>query len=371
MESFNSHSSIKNLKKNSVERILIGMLEDIKNGDKSKGRPEVPFLILIVDEYTAKIISSFVSMSDVLNKGIFSVEKLEMGRQKFPNYQALYFVSPTKTSVERIIKDFEDKANPQYKRIHIFFSHHVMDSTLNVLANERLFPRILSCKELNLSFLCKNKNLYELGVNEFLDIFSSKNDRDKERDRISTLTERLFCVLSVLREYPYIQFQKSSNFCSELASNLNVKLKDFYNSPDGQIPNVTRGLMLITDRTLDLCTPLLHDYTYESLIYDIIEPEKLVIKTGADKNTTKKVELDETDELWNKYKNSHIAEVFEKVSNEFKEFYDKDVSKNNNSNFKDFDAMRSALRDAKSLKVKSEMFTFHVEICGEMINVKK
>ena len=369
MESYNYISPVKHLKKMAIERILIEMIQDIKKGNITKEKREIPFLFLILDEYTTKIISSFVTVSDVLNYGIFSIEKLENKRKKFPNYQAIYFISPIKSSVELILNDFKVKYDPQYKKIHIIFSQHSMDSTLNILADERIYPRILTCKELNLSFICKNKNLFEFEIKNFLDIFSYKNDKYKEKDLISTLSDKLFCVCSVLREYPFIQYQKSSNFCQDLAIVLNIKLNNFYSSSDGNISNITRGLLLLTDRTLDVCTPLLHDYSYESLIFDIIEPEKLVIKTDIDHNITKKVEFDDNSELWNKYKNFHIAEVFEKVSNEFKDFYDKDYKRNQRNKYKDFDEMRYALRDAKFIKHKSEIFAFHFDICGKMIKV--
>lgn len=378
MESYSHQSTPKLLKKNAVDRILINMIEEVKCGDPARGRADIPFLLLILDEYTAKLISSFVTMSDVLNKGIFSVEKLEIGRQKFPNYQAIYFISPTKASIDFILKDFEDKQNPQYKRIHIFFSHQVMDSSLSLLANEKLYPRILSCKELNLSFLCKNRNLFELGVTNFLEIFSAKADKDKERDKIATLSERLFTVCSVLNEFPFIQYQKNSNFCFELALSLNAKLKDFYAS--GGNVNTTRGLMLITDRSLDVCTPLLHDYSYESLLYDLLKQEEFVVKSSDEKAQPKKMELDENDEIWNKYKSCHIAEVFEKMSKEASDFCNlikakdkgKDgAGKGGDKSYKEFDEMRKVLREAKSLKAKSDVFNFHIESCQTLGAVNK
>lgn len=370
MESYQYQSIAKVLKKNAIERILVQMIEDIKIGDPSEGRADVPFLILILDEYTAKIVSAFVSMSDVLNKGVFSVEKLEIARRKFPNYQALYFIAPVQSSVEYLIKDFEDKNNPQYKKIHIFFSHEVMDSTINQLVTEKIYPRIATCKELNLSFICRNKNLFELGMQDFLDIFSAKFDKVKENIKTALLSERLFTVCSVLNEYPYIQYQKSSYLCYELALGLNSRLKQFYSAQDGPRVNLTRGLMLITDRTLDICTPLLHDYCYEALLYDLLKPEEFVLKSNDEKIANKTIELDDNDEVWNKYKNSHIAEVFEKMSKEASDFCNMIKSKDNDKegksgqkSHKEFDEMRQVLREAKGLKLKSDIFNFHIESC--------
>lgn len=368
MDNFQNHSAAKFLKKNAIERILVNMIEDIKNGDPSKGRKDIPFLLIVLDEFTSKILSSFVGMSDVLNKGIFSVEKLEIGRQKFPNYQALYFISPTKKSLEYLIKDFEDKSNPQYKRIHLFFSNTIMDSNLGLITTENLYPRIDSCKDLNLSFVCKNKNLFEFGLSDYLDIFALKSNKDKEKDKLAVLSDRLFSACSVLNEFPYIQYQKSSALCHELAFSLNAKLKGLYNDRS----DYTRGLMLITDRTLDICAPLLRDYTYESLVYDLLKPEEFSLK-DKDKNPIKKIELDEKDEIWNKYRCEHVAEVFEEIPKEAKEFSKmmkgrdgKNAEKGNN----EFDQMKKALREAKSTKSKSEAFRFHLDAIEILQDVK-
>jgi len=370
MDNFINHSEAKILKKNAIERILINMIEDIKNGDPSQGRPDIPFLLIVLDDFTSKILSSFVGMSDVLNKGIFSVEKLEIGRQKFPNYQALYFISPTKSSLEYLNKDFEDKVNPQYKRVHLFFSSTIMDSNLGLLANEKLYPRIVTCKELNLSFFCRNKNLFDFGLNDYLDIFALKNNKDKEKDKLAILSERLFSACSVLNEYPYIQYQKNSAFCHELAFSLNAKLRGLYSDRS----DYTRGLMLITDRTLDICTPLLHDYTYESLLFDLLKQEEFTLKANDDKGFSRKIELDEKDEIWNKYRTAHIAEVFEKISKEASEFYNmmkgRDGKTNEKGN-KEFDEMKKALREAKSMKTKSETFNLHIKSCKNLGTVNK
>ena len=43
------------------------------------------FVIIIVDDYSAKILSNYMTMTQVLNQGIFSVESLTKPRHQFPN----------------------------------------------------------------------------------------------------------------------------------------------------------------------------------------------------------------------------------------------------------------------------------------------
>jgi hypothetical protein len=98
-----------------------------------------------------------------------------------------------------------------------------------------------------------------------------------------------------------------------------------------------------------------------------LKKEEFSLKSSDDKNTTPRIiELDEKDEIWNKYRTVHIAEVSIKISEEATEFYNmikpKDGKGNEKSN-KEFDEMKKALREAKSMKSKSEAFNFHIESC--------
>ena len=72
-------------------RITVDLLESsISNIQKT-----CPFTILVVDNYSAKVLSSYLTMSDLLNRGIFTVELINNKRNRFPNYGVIYFISPT------------------------------------------------------------------------------------------------------------------------------------------------------------------------------------------------------------------------------------------------------------------------------------
>ena len=78
--------------------------------------------ILIVDNFSSKILSSFLKMSDLLGKGISSIELINNKRNKNNNYGAIYFLSPSNESCNLLIEDFNDLDKPAYNRIYIFYS---------------------------------------------------------------------------------------------------------------------------------------------------------------------------------------------------------------------------------------------------------
>ena len=349
------------LKKNSSQSILLNMIATTRE-KVSAGN----FLILVLDDYTAKIISSFVTMTDVLNEGIFSVERLDTVRQKFPKYHALYFISPNPKSIEKINEDFADESKPHYSRIHIYFSHRITDSILGLLATSYTYPRIMTCIELNLSFLARDRNLFDLGMGKAMEIYTVKNNENTSKI-ISNICERLFTVCAVLKEYPYIQYQKTP-MCTQLATILDAQMKEFYK--DRSYPyNEKRGILLILDRTFDITTPLLHDYNYETMVYDLFEVKDQVISIPDNKNVFHKYELDEKDELWMKYKNKHFVVALQELQEDFNQF------KVNASKFQkageseSFEEMADFLHGVKDYKTKTNQFSLHLNLAEEMTRV--
>lgn len=63
---------------------------------------------------------------------------IERRRKKFPKTDAIYFITPTKRSIQRLIDDFEIKgkkgvneeliSKPQYGAVHLFFTSKVPES---------------------------------------------------------------------------------------------------------------------------------------------------------------------------------------------------------------------------------------------------
>ena len=146
--------SLSSLKGRSISRIQLDMLKSVLS--KSNGR----FVILIIDDISAKILSSFLTMSDLLNQGIFSVERLSTKRQPYPQYHAIYFITPTEESCAKIVEDFSNEKKPMYSRCHIFFTHRIEDNIFDSLIEKSLVRRVVTCKEINLAYLIRNRNLF-------------------------------------------------------------------------------------------------------------------------------------------------------------------------------------------------------------------
>ena len=74
-----------------------------------------------MDETATRVISSALTMYDIMERRVTLVEQLAKNRQPFPDMDVIYLLSPTMDSVKKILGDFENKAKAKYGNVHIFF----------------------------------------------------------------------------------------------------------------------------------------------------------------------------------------------------------------------------------------------------------
>jgi len=344
------------------------LLNDTINFIKSKYGDTLGYYILVVDPDSVKVLSSVCKMYDLISYKISTVEYLNLTRKPFPTSEAIYFISPTRASVEKLLEDFKLPSEPQYSFVHLCFTSTLPEDLMGLISQSvGLVPRIRSLRELNLNFLVKDSDLFHFGVTPNLSIYSPKTITPWT----SIFAERLLTVCSAFLEAPYVQYYGGSYFCKEVATSFQAKMKELLSKTNSP-PHEPKGTVIILDRTYDLSSPLMHDYCYESIIYDVLA----VNKDGAinlDKMSEESKEgknlmyLGSNDPLWNKYRYMHIGEVFKSLSVDMKEFTS--MSKKLNEKAKDLNKLHEALSAMPNHKEIMGSYQFHSRIAQECSNI--
>ncbi len=88
-----------------------------------------------------------------------------------------------------------------------------------------------------------------------------------------------------------------------------------------------RGALFIVDRSMDLFSPLVHEFTYQAMAHDLLpirDGDKVLYKTfineGGPKQEEKEVELSEKDRLWVENRHLHMKDLLEKLVEDFNRF---------------------------------------------------
>ena len=75
-------------------------------------------------------------------------------------------------------------------------------------------------------------------------------------------------------------------------------MKEFYKRSKKVRPREPRGNLLIVDRGFDIISPVIHDYSYQNLVYDF----KDVSENGKVRADNRTVYLNEQDDLWVRFR---------------------------------------------------------------------
>lgn len=280
--------------------------------------------VLVLDANTTRIISSVLTMYDIMEQRVTIVEKLQMSRQPFPEMEAIYFISPTLEATRKIVDDFSVRGSPKYGHVHIFYSDTVADSVISALQTDpNLVARIKTLKEVNIEFLAVESNTYHFDMQE-KSVLSSLYGLNPDPTLPQVIGKKLATLCLTLGEHPSIRYQGTSRYAKAIAENLQQTLVAYkranpqaqFNGDDAH-QDRDRGQILILDRSFDPVAPIVHEFSYQSMVQDLVNIEDgniytYQLQTGRGSKEVKSI-LGEADEFWVENRHAHIAKVIDAI----------------------------------------------------------
>jgi len=294
--------------------------------------------VLVVDDTTTKVLSSALKMSDILDAQVSVVEDLHKAREPLP-MAGVYFVTPTPDSVEQILDDFSG-SSPLYPSVHIFFSSRVSSEAVARIKSCAPLMRVLrTLKEGNLEFLTVDSRTtvtgHPLAAVKLMGDAAEVAAREADAE-LSSIATRLATLCATLNEMPAIRYKvgrvpdaadpPGAAARQTLTARLAKKLSDRVDamSASGNLPTRDTCDLIILDRSYDPLAPVIHEWTYEALVYDLLDMEGHMFKYSVEatngKAEKREVALDELDALWCELRHMFIADVYTTLAQRFKEF---------------------------------------------------
>ncbi|CRH00997.1 syntaxin binding protein, putative [Plasmodium relictum] len=356
------------LKENCRERIFSVIT---KIAEKSK------YVIMIVDNNAYKILSMICKNEELLEKGVSLIELIDTKRSSLQEFDCIYFISSDIQTVDFMLNDFKNEKEAKYKNIHILFTSNIGKNSkiIDLIANnDFILKRIKSCACINLNFLAYESRIFYFENNlNLYDYYPLKNS-----DILFELSSKLLSVCSCLKMTPRIRYQ-NSELCRKFS-------EIFYNNINNintlQNNNSNDDLILILDRSIDSSILFIHEYSYQSLCYDILkirvsneEDEEahslsFEITNNDQKKEEKKAILSEDDEIWLKYRHHHIQDVNEIIKNEISSFSEQNaVAKIQKKNILNPAEALDALRSLPQYESMIERYWLHVYLCNNCFKI--
>mmetsp|Transcript_2933 Transcript_2933/g.3968 ORF Transcript_2933/g.3968 Transcript_2933/m.3968 type:complete len:731 (+) Transcript_2933:188-2380(+) len=273
------------------------------------------YLVLILDTRATRILNSVLRMYDITSEGCSVAEPLERNRRPFPDLDAIYIIEPTLKAAERLCKDFTSKNKALYAGVHIFFLSKVGKNVLNVIKSCKvLVHRIKTLMELNLDFLAVEMSTFHLDMPEsFVQLYGEGNKASRTACKEAIVT-RLVTLCATLNEYPYIRYNSTNPLSTELAREFQDSMNDFVNYNNefewrGEKDASQRGTVLLLDRSEDPKIPLLHSFTYQAIINDLLDVQDDILRFVDDSGEDKRCLLSESDDFWLELRHRHMGDI--------------------------------------------------------------
>ncbi|KAI3389457.1 hypothetical protein SNEBB_011474 [Seison nebaliae] len=257
-----------------LEKLQTVLLNDIlsqfnENAMEKNSYISKIFRVLVVDDLGLNLINRSLKFSSLINMGITLIEFIKKQRQPLPAFDVIYLVECTSENISKII---EDQKKGLYKSSYIYFlttcSSEMYEKCMSYSPNP---TSLISIWQVNLAFHPYTHLSYTLSLtdeddgNEFLklSLLSNENMQMKMEEKI---VRRLMTLFFSYNEIPNIRYQKNSNVCTKLAKKIEVQLKE---EIDKVKVTSCSSCLLIVDRSIDPLSPLIHEASFESLLYEV------------------------------------------------------------------------------------------------------
>lgn len=314
--------------------------------------------MLLLDEETTGIISMVYTQSEILEKEVYLVDRIEtLNREKITHLKAVCFVRPTAENISRLCKELKD---PKYGQYYLYFSNVLSDSDLENLADADEHEVVREVQELFGDIYAVNDDTFTLNQFEV-----SLNGIWNQHAYNRTL-EGLKALLLSLKKRPYVRYQCSSSLCKRLALAIETDIEKEPNLFDFRRPDVS-PMLLIIDRRDDPITPLLNQWTYQAMVHEWlgIHNQRVNLKNvpNVPEDLSEIVLSSETDDFFKSSMFLNFGDICMKLKEMVDEYKKKTKSTKDIETVSD---MRDFIDNYPQFRQLSGTISKHVTLVGEL-----
>lgn len=315
-------------------------------------------------------------MKGLTNNRTIAIERIDHKRNNQFSIEAVYLLEPSPYTINCLLTDFTNIPT-RYKTAHIFFLPGLTTELSNKLkANIHFQKNLRTFQEFYLNIYPKESNVFVTKNLNSLQVFYNSSCHDLVTKIIVQTAKALVDLCVITGEYPIIRYYSPSEndayfnasvLPKMIATEVQEQLDEYTRTHADFPPPSTRqrSIFIITDRTLDLFAPLLHEFTYQAMAYDIesdsIRNDVYTYEAEAEtgQKEMKKSKLNDSDPEWVQLRHLHILDAQGLLSSKTEEFLSKNSMLVDRSNIKTTSDILHAVAHLKGFDEERRRITLH------------
>ncbi|KAI0686679.1 Sec1-like protein [Cytidiella melzeri] len=388
--------------------------------------PPGKWKVLVVDEHSQQLLGSVLKQFDILEENVTLIEAITNYREPQPGIEAMYIIMSTSQNVDRIIRDFSN-GRQQYAAAHLFFVDGLPEHLFEKLTSSPAEPYLKSLQELYINFWPVESQVFLLKrPASFFSMFGPprsdsafKSARESLEEELRFASKMIVNLCVTTNEFPYIRYyspthpplgplkphastrpapppEGSSRWRTNLARGNEARAYesvegdhlskllafmvqqglDEYKRANPDFPKTDRqrSTLIITDRSMDMLAPFLHEFTYQAMANDLLPIEdgtKYTYKfqTAAGVYEDKTATLSDSDNVWTDLRHMHMREAIDKLMTDFNQFMQENAGFKGGEGAVSLDAMKDLLANLPQFQEMREKFSLHLNMAEGCMNI--
>eukprot|EP00730_Choanoeca_flexa_P005514 TRINITY_DN11964_c0_g1_i2.p1 TRINITY_DN11964_c0_g1~~TRINITY_DN11964_c0_g1_i2.p1 ORF type:complete len:582 (+),score=99.92 TRINITY_DN11964_c0_g1_i2:56-1747(+) len=316
--------------------------------------------VLLLDEETTSIVSMVYSQTEILQKEVFLVERVDVpNREPMTHLRCIAILRPTNATIDALIAELR---RPKYSQYDLVFTNVLNDNQIEKLAQADDQEVVRNVHEMYADYYAIDAHLFSLNLVGCTDSQGAWNKKVFKR-----ALKGLLAVLLSLKKRPVIRFAKGSDACRQLGEEVSYQIDQQAEVFDFRQSHDVQPLLMIIDRRDDPVTPMLNQWTYQAMVHELMGIIKNRVSLAgvpkAPKELPEVVLSSDNDEFYRSNMYRNFGEIGQSIRTLVEQFQSKTKSHENIESIED---MKAFVENYPQFRSMSGTVSKHVTLVGEL-----